>query len=241
MRIIDRAGTGLPPLSLRTEPLNAPASVEIASEHVMDLFIDGRFALRIVCTPEHLPELAAGRMVTEGWVRNKEDIRSIEVGECGLRADVTLTHELAAPLEAPAVMPRPWEEAWLRQAAERMRGQEALYSRTHAAHSCYLGRGNGLLCCREDIGRHNALDKAVGYALIQGIGRADCYLFISGRMPADMVLKAARADIPLLASKAYPTNEGIALARRAGITLVTLRPDGALLIWTDGTERKDRQ
>lgn len=239
MRVIDCLETSLP-LAWRIAPLNAPAPVEITAEHGMNVYIDGRFALRMVCTPEHLAELAAGRLVTEGWARQREDIRSIEIGEGGLRADVTLENGMAAPEEAPAVIPRPWEESWLRRAAEHMRGEEPLYARTHAAHGCYLGRGDELLCCREDIGRHNALDKAVGYALIQGIDRAGCYLFTTGRMPADMVLKAARAGIPLLASKTYPTNEGIALARRAGETLVTLRPDGALLIWTDGTERKDQ-
>ncbi len=230
--------TGLPPPARRLKPLNGPVPVEIASEHGMDLFINGRFALRMVCTPEHLAELAAGHLVTEGWVRNQEDIRSIEIGPGGLRADVALENGPAVPEEIPAVIPMQWEESWLRRAAERMRGEEPLYSRTHAAHGCYLGRRDELLCCREDIGRHNAVDKAVGYALTEGLDRGSCYLFITGRMPKDMVLKAARAGIPLLASKTYPTDEGIALAKRAGVTLATLRPDGSLLIWTDGVKNK---
>ncbi len=239
MRVTHCPKTGLPPSARPLEPLNGPSPVEIASEHGMDVYVNGRFAFHMVCTPEHLAELAAGHLVTEGWVRQREDIRSIEIGEEGLRADVALENGPAAPEEALAVDPVPWEENWLRRAAERMRGEEPLYSRTHAAHGCYLGRGDALLCCREDIGRHNAVDKAVGYALIAGIDRTDCYLFITGRMPADMVLKAARAGIPLLASKTYPTDEGIALAKRAGVTLATLRPDGSLLIWTRGTERKE--
>lgn len=241
MRIADCLETSLPRPARRIEPLNAPAPVEIAAEQEMDVYIDGRFALHIVCTPEHLAELVAGRLATEGWARQREDIRSIEIGAGGLRADVTLESGMAVPEEAPAVTPRPWEESWLRRAAERMRGEEPLYSRTHAAHACYLGRGDELLCCREDIGRHNALDKAVGYAMIKGLDRGKCYLFTTGRMPADMALKAARAGIPLLASKTFPTDGGVALARRVGLTLVTLRPDGSLLIWTDGTERKGCQ
>lgn len=241
MRIVDGPETGLQPLAKQIEPLNGPAPVEIASEHGMDVYIDGRFALRMVCTPEHLAELAAGHLVTEGWARNREDIRSIAIGAGGERADVTLENGRAVPEQAPQVDPIPWEADWLRRAGERMRGEEPLYSRTHAVHGCYLGRGDELLCCREDIGRHNAIDKAVGYALTQGIDRTGCYLFTTGRMPADMVLKAARAGIPLMASKTYPTDEGIALAKRAGVTLATLRPDGSLLIWTDGTERKNCQ
>ena len=239
MRIVDCPETSLQLPARRIEPLNVPAPVEITAEHEMDVYINGRFVLHVVCTPEHLAELTAGRLVTEGWARRQEDIRSIEIGDGGFRADVTLENGMAAPMEAPVVTPRPWEESWLRRAAERMRGEEPLYSRTHAAHACYLGRGDELLCCREDIGRHNALDKAVGYALVEGIDRGECYLFTTGRMPADMVLKAARAGIPLLASKPYPTGGGIALARRAGLTLVTLQRDGSLLLWTDGTERKD--
>ena len=239
MRMMDHSETGLPPPARPLAPLNGTAPVEIASEHGMDVYIDGRFVLYMVCTPEHLAELAAGHMVTEGWVRKRDDIRFIEIGAGGFRADVGLENGLAMPEETPAVTAQPWEENWLRRAAERMRGEEPLYARTHAAHACYLGRGDELLCCREDIGRHNAIDKAVGYALIEGIDRGQCYLFTTGRMPADMVLKAARAGIPLLTSKTYPTNEGIALARRTGVTLVTLRPDGSLLIWTDGTERKN--
>lgn len=238
MRIVDCPETALPPPARKAEALNAPASVEIPSEHEMDVYINGRFALRMVCTPEHLGELTAGRLVTEGWARQREDIRSIEIGDEGLRADVTLEQGPAVPEEAPLVTPAPWEANWLCRAAERVRGEEPLYARTHAVHCCYLGQGEKLLCCREDIGRHNAIDKAVGYALIEGIDRGNCFLFTTGRMPADMVLKAARAGVPLLASKTYPTHEGIALARKTRLTLVTLRPGGSLLLWTDGTKEE---
>ncbi len=235
MRIADCPEAGLPPLARRMEAVNGPSPVEIASEHEMDLYVNRRFALRAVCTPGHLAELAAGRLLTEGWARGREDIQEITISEGGLRADALVACGMDGPQEAPAVTPLPWDPLWLRRAAERMRGEEPLYGATHAVHACYLGRGEELLCCREDLGRHNALDKAVGHALIGGIDLRTCYLFITGRMPADMVMKAARAGVPLLASKTYPTDGGIALARRARLTLATLRRDGSLLIWTDGT------
>ncbi len=236
MRVIDCPATTLPPPALRIAPLNAAATLEIPSEHGMDVYLDGCFALRMVCTPEHLAELAAGHLVTAGWARKREDIRSIEIGAGGLRADITMENGSAVPMETPLITPAPWKADWLRRAADRMRGEEPLYGRTHSVHGCYLGRGDELLCCREDVGRHNAMDKAVGYALLRGVDRSRCYLFTTGRMPADMVMKAARAGVPLLASKTYPTDEGIALARKTRLTLVTLRPDGSLLLWTDGNE-----
>lgn len=238
MILQDCPETGLPPRALRLEPINAAAPVEIAWEHGMDIYINGQFSLRAVCTPEHLAELAAGRLVTEGWVRSKEEIASIIIGEGGLRADVTLTGAPGKADAPPPVTPRPWQADWLRKAAARMREEEPLYSATHAVHACYLGRGDELLCCREDLGRHNALDKAVGHALLTGVHPRDCFLFITGRMPADMVRKAAWAGIPLLASKTYPTQAGIALAQSVRLTLVTLRPDGSALIWTDGQEKE---
>ena len=78
--------------------------------------------------------------------------------------------------------------------------------------------------------------RVIGWALMAGVDRARCMLFTTGRMPADMVAKALRAGIPLLASKTYPTDRGLELARRGRLTLATVRPDGTTLIWTNGQE-----
>ena len=83
------------------------------------------------------------------------------------------------------------------------------------------------------------MDKVIGWALITGTDVIRCTLFTTGRMPADMVIKAIRAGIPLLASKTFPTDQGMALAKQARLTLLTIRPDGEILVWIDGqdTER----
>ena len=69
------------------------------------------------------------------------------------------------------VTPLPWESAWMQGMAEKVRAGQSLYGSTHAVHACCLFREDRLLCCREDIGRHNALDKVIGWALITGTWR----------------------------------------------------------------------
>jgi len=73
---------------------------------------------------------------------------------------------------------------------------------------------------REDIGRHNAFDKVVGWALLNGVDLAKCMLYTSGRVPSDMASKAIRAGIPILVSKSVATDQGVALARAYGLTLI---------------------
>ena len=94
-----------------------------------------------------------------------------------LRDDFT-ADETAA--EFPMVTPLPWESAWLQGMAEKTRGGQSLYESTHAIHACCLFREGRLLCCREDIGRHNALDKVIGWALITGTDVTRCALFTTG-------------------------------------------------------------
>ncbi|WP_295999717.1 formate dehydrogenase accessory sulfurtransferase FdhD, partial [uncultured Adlercreutzia sp.] len=79
-------------------------------------------------------------------------------------------------------------------------------------------------------GRHNAFDKVVGVALREGIDLRDVMVYSSGRLPVDMVMKAIRAGIPILATKAVPTDETIRLARKYRLTLLCqARPDSVLI------------
>lgn len=80
-------------------------------------------------------------------------------------------------------------------------------------------RQGTLLCAYEDVGRHNAADKVVGHALLSGIGLEDKILYNTGRASYELVTKAARMNIPVLASKSSPTSLAVELAETTGITL----------------------
>ena len=72
----------------------------------------------------------------------------------------------------------------------------------------------------EDIGRHNALDKAIGKALIDGLDLTKCVLFSSGRIPDDMMEKVIRSRVPVLVSNGAPNNRAVELARKYHVTLI---------------------
>ena len=95
-----------------------------------------------------------------------------------------------------------------------------LYRATHAVHSCLLLRAGKILYRCEDLGRHNALDKAVGSVLLAGVSLSECVLYTSGRVPMDMVRKAIRAGVPALVSKTMPTVQSLELAAEYGLQFV---------------------
>ena len=263
MRIIDCSTDAHLPRTRQIPLCGSEQMANVAAEHTLNVLINERLAMRLTCTPEHLDELVLGRLLTEGLAATAEDIQEIYICDQGLRAKVLLSDEAAARLswtapetvgtcctdnrtliggaaeEAGVLTPIPWETEWLRAIPAQLQKEQSLYEETRAAHGCCLLRKGKLLCCREDIGRHNALDKAVGWAVKNGVELSQCMLFTTGRLPADMVSKAIRAGVPLLASKTFPTDRGAALARGHGLTLITVRLGGQALVWSDGKEASD--
>lgn len=83
-----------------------------------------------------------------------------------------------------------------------------------------------------DVGRHNTVDKVVGHAVLAGVDLTGCMLGCTGRQPRDMVIKSARAGIPVIISRAASTDKGIAAAEDAGITLICFSRDERFTVYT---------
>ena len=195
-----------------------PETEPILREHRLSIRVNGEIAAELVCLPQYLPELTAGHLLTSGAVSAAAEIEEIDIDGSGENARVSVSAGEKTSLAA--VRSIPWKAEWIFALADRFAEGMPLHEKTWATHSAFLGRNGECLFSCEDIGRHNALDKAVGYAVRHGVDLRECYLYSSGRMPADMVEKAIRAGVPLLASKAAPTADGAALAKRYALTLV---------------------
>ena len=104
--------------------------------------------------------------------------------------------------------------------AEHFRKDGELHRSTAGTHSCYIRFGDGSIRGFEDIGRHNALDKAVGAMLLAEADPEACMLYTTGRVPVDMVQKTLHAGIPVLISKAVPTDAAVRMAAEHGLTLI---------------------
>lgn len=214
----------------------------IVREHFMELFVNERLVAKLVCTPSDIVELVLGRLLTEGYIRGTEDVDSIYICQYGSKAKVFLKNEpkLVSRVETEAScctgnqtlltnmdisFLRPlqavdYKQEWIFALANAFAGGSAIHRRTKGTHSCFLSVKGELVYAAEDIGRHNALDKAVGHALLQEYERQDCILFTTGRVPTDMVKKAVAAGVPVLVSKAVPTDAAIKMAREYKLTLI---------------------
>ena len=113
-----------------------------------------------------------------------------------------------------------WKSEWIFALAKEFVSGAQIHKATQGTHSCYLSAGGELLFAAEDIGRHNAMDKAIGYAVMQGLKREACILYTTGRVSTDMVKKAILSRIPVLVSKSVPTDAAVEMARAYDLTLI---------------------
>lgn len=230
-----------------------PISCEVPEEHHLDAFVNGVHLTQFSCTPDNLEDLVKGWLFTEGVIESTQNIESIQFNQDRKTVHVTAqvrpgfgkrdtivynnvkTPRLDFLTVKSGVHPAD-ERAWLPLAFELVRIFEEgspLHGRTFGFHSCYLSTQEGRVFRTEDIGRHNALDKAVGAALAQGCDLQKSAVMSSGRIPIDMVSKVIRSGIPALVTKAVPTSASVEIARRHGLLLVcAAHPDSVKVFST---------
>jgi FdhD protein len=151
---------------------------------------------------------------------------------CGVCGVEDLAQLQALPLPRLRARVHQVEPAALAAAMDKLHAFQPLSARTHGAHAAaWVGLDGGLGLVREDVGRHNALDKLVGAALRAGHDFSDGFCLITSRCSYEMVQKAVAAGMPALVAISAPTALAIRTAQSAGLTLLTLDRGGGSLIY----------
>jgi len=152
---------------------------------------------------------------------------------CGLCGRATL-EGLPLPSVPTAVADHPaLSGALIAQLPERLRAAQSDFAVTGGSHGAGLSNCQGdLLLCREDVGRHNAVDKLLGAALIQGLVLSEGILVLSGRASFELVQKSAAAGLPIIVAVGAPSSAAVELAHAAGITLIGFTRDNRFNLYT---------
>ena len=250
-----------PPYSAaRVEVLRLPSGGarldQVAVEEPLEIRIKGEPVAVTMRTPGHDEELALGFCLTEGvkprsasppadLAANTIDVDAPAFDPDRLRRSFYTSSSCGVcgkgALEAVAVE-APRVESGLRVAQELLarlpeglREAQAAFAATGGLHATGLFAPDGeLLCVREDVGRHNALDKVVGWAFLAGrLPLAQAILCVSGRLSFELVQKAAVAGCPIMVAVGAPSSLAVELGRDRGLTLCGFVRAGRLNVYTE--------
>jgi FdhD protein len=211
----------------------------------------------MLATPGDLEDFALGFSLTEGVVRNAAEIEELDIvpTDAGIELRMWLAPELADSMTqrqrrlagpsgcglcgleslADAVRTPPriasavrFDTAAIHTAIAALPAAQKLNQQTHAVHAAaFWHPQRGLVALREDVGRHNALDKLVGALARDGVAVAEGLLLLSSRISVEMVQKAAMLGAPVVVAVSAPTALAVRIADEAGITLIGIaRTDG---------------
>jgi FdhD protein len=212
---------------------------EVVREQPLTIHVNGAKFLTLLCSPIKLEALVVGYLWMEKVIEDLAEITRLDVSAVDGRAEVTLAGPVALPTERiltsgcgggitfridHRLFPR--LHSALRVAPESLAlGMKELfaaavhYRASRGIHGAALSDGERLLVVAEDVGRHNAVDKVKGEALMRGIPTEDRILLSTGRVSSEMLLKAARMGVPLVASRTSPTEMAVALAEQLNVTI----------------------
>lgn len=216
------------------EIINLGKALEIAKEKVVTLLV-GDIRFNIACTPDNLRELAIGFVVSEGLAvagricaRVEGDVVIVESPDLQykLSSAVVKVRSSGSPgllVSADKLPPVSVKHSFtLEECRNALKYLETdWYKRTRGYHSAALVAESGLISRAYDVGRHNAVDKAIGMGIERNVDFAKVFLLVSGRISEGMVTKCARCGIPLLVSKAAILDSAIEKCQEIGLSAVS--------------------
>jgi FdhD protein len=219
----------------------------VAEEKPLHIFLHKTQYATIFCSPTNLKELAVGHLLSEGIIKSTEEIENVSFKDKGvcyvkLKPNVNVEKRLklsdhffriilsacGGPYQYQPSKRLPKIKSDLTVKAEvvfdsvnSLNFTAETFRKTGGVHVAAIFKGDGnLVVFAEDVGRHNAVDKVIGMCALNKTDFGECFLALSGRLTGDIVVKAARVGLPIVASLAAAVDSGIAIAKDAGLTLI---------------------
>ncbi|MEW5768505.1 MAG: formate dehydrogenase accessory sulfurtransferase FdhD [bacterium] len=234
------------PITRITGEERKETSDTVVTEVPLTIILGEKQLVTLLCTPEFLKELVVGFLVSEGFLTERDKLKGVKIDDKGiatveindippLTEDLFLKRTISSgcgqgtifyhPLDALACDKVSSEvkikgdiiDRWMSELRER----SILYQSTGGAHTCALCHPQeGIVILTEDIGRHNALDKIIGYAFLNDISFEDKVIVTTGRLSSEILLKAAKQRLSVVISRGAPTDLAIELADKLGVTVI---------------------
>lgn len=231
----------------------------VVTETPLTIFVNDQELVTLLCSPIHQKNLVVGFLFSEGFLKKRADIKSIILNENrgivwislnghfemdeDFRKGRTITSGCARGLTFHKVFDD-WDDGYITSKktvkahiisdiSAELKQNSILYQQSGGAHSATLYHGNKFLFSRQDIGRHNAIDKIIGECIVKEIMSDDKILMTSGRVSSEILLKAARWKFPILISRTAPTSAAIKIAAELGVTLIGFARGKRMNIYTN--------
>lgn len=219
----------------------------VAEEKPLHIFLNKIHYATISCSPSNLKELTVGHLLSEGTIKSIEEIEEIsfkrkDICHVELKPNIDLEKRLKlskpfsrvilsaysspSPYQLSAKLPKIKSNLTVKaeiilNCVNRLNSIAETFRKTGGVHTAAIYKSDGnLVAFIEDVGRHNAVDKVIGMGAINKTNFSECFLALSGRLTGDIVLKAARVSLPIVASLAAAIDSGIAIAENVGLTLI---------------------
>lgn len=218
----------------------------VIAEYPLTIFLNGDEFVTLLCSPKGLEYLAVGFLISEGIIKDKEQIEKILIDEEKGHAYVdlknkslftdklfgkrtvttgcgkgTVFYNVLDSLGTEVINSNikiEWNK--ILDLSRKLNEGSLLFRETGGVHSCALCNHNDILIFHEDVGRHNALDKIIGQALLSNLNLDDKILITSGRISSEMIIKAIKSNIPIVVSRSAPTELSVNIAKQFNVTLI---------------------
>ena len=207
----------------------------VVRDSTITLTINDKIRRSLSAIEDSLKEFAVGYLFNENMVKSLEDIKKIEIDKNQINIEIddellktkqtVLCSDSAGGQRCkindiiPITSNFQVKSQELIDRIEELKDNAQIWQATGGTHVAGIVYKDNFII-KEDVSRHVAVDKVIGYGILHDYDLSNCYVIYSGRMPADMVIKIIRAKIPLLVSNAAPSYSGCEIAKKGNVTLV---------------------